>query len=198
LIAELGWLSQPFIIRLAAKVHRVSARYSGLLFAHPLQPGQRVDLGVCVLGQRTPTRVRVIGVWAQGQDAPWWLATTLPSSPRRVAAYHDRRRGIEEHFRDSKGCRFGLRLEWAAFADSAALSRLFLLVAIARTVWLLAGVLAARADPSVRLVSKSKGPRRSLLAVGLASFSAREQILRSRWPNLRLLWPKATLRNFAW
>ena len=127
LIRELGWLSQPFIIRLAAKVQGVGEPYTGLLSQHPLQPGQRVDLGVCALGQAKPVRVRVIGVWAQGQDEPWWLATTLTCSARRVAAYYDRRMGIEEHFRDCKGCRYGIKLKWTAFTDPAALARLFLL-----------------------------------------------------------------------
>jgi hypothetical protein len=198
LIRELGWLSQPFIIRLAAKVQGVGEPYTGLLSQHPLQPGQRVDLGVCALGQAKPVRVRVIGVWAQGQDEPWWLATTLTCSARRVAAYYDRRMGIEEHFRDCKGCRYGIKLKWTAFTDPAALARLFLLAAIAAAVWLLAGVLAARTDPSLRLTSKSKGPRRSLIAVGIDSPQAIAQILALSWSRLTSLWPKARLRDFAW
>jgi hypothetical protein len=54
LIRELGWLSQPVIIRLAAKVQGVSQPYTGLLSAHPLRPGQRVDLGLCALSQARP------------------------------------------------------------------------------------------------------------------------------------------------
>jgi hypothetical protein len=198
LIRELAWLAQPFIIRLAVKVQVVSESYAGLLSQHPLRPGQRVDLGVCALGQRKPMRVRVIGVWAAGQEEPWWLATTLTCSARRVAAYYDRRMGIEEHFRDSKGCRYGIKIKWTAFADAPALARLFLLAAIAGAVWLLAGVLAARADPSVRLQSKSKGPRRSLISVGADSPRATAQVLAAGWRALRNLWPRAELRDFAW
>jgi hypothetical protein len=198
LIRELGWLSQPFIIRLAAKVQASGEHSVGLLSAHPLRPGQRVDLGWCALGQTKPVRVRVIGVWATGQDEPWWLATTLTCSARRVAAYYDRRMGIEEHFRDSKGCRFGIKIKWTAFADPAALARLFLLAAIASAVWLLAGVLACRADPSACLAGGRKGPRRSLLAIGIDSPWAIAQVLALSWPRLRPLWPKVRLRDFAW
>lgn len=198
LIRELDWLSQPFIIRLGATVHVVSNGYAGLLSNHPLRPGQRVDLGACVLGQRTPVQVRVVGIWAAGQNEPWWLATTLRSSTRRVASYYDRRMGIEECFRDSKGCRYGIKIKWTAYASAQALGRLFLLAAIAAAVWLLAGVLASRADPSLRLASGRKGPRRSLVAIGIDSPQAIRQVLRSRWTALRRLWPKAKLREFAW
>ena len=198
LIRELGWLAQPFIIRLAAKVQAVSESYTGLLSQHPLRPGQRVDLGVCALGQTKPVRVRVIGVWAPDQDEPWWLATTLHSSARRVVAYYDRRMGIEEYFRDSKGCRYGIKIKWTAFTDPATLTRLFLLAAIASAVWLLAGVLACRADPSLRLDTGRKGPRRSLVAVGIDSPQAIATVLAQSWGALRTLWPKARLRDFAW
>lgn len=198
LIRELNWLSQPFIIRLAAKVQVVGERYTGLLSAYPLRPGQRMDLGLCALGQSKPVRVRVIGVWARGQDQPWWLATTLRSSARRVAAYYDRRMAIEEHFRDSKGCRYGIKLKWTAFSDPAALARLFLLAAIACVVWLLAGVLACRNDPSLALVSPRKGPRRSLLAIGIHSPHAIDHVLASSWATASRLWPKLQLRSFAW
>jgi hypothetical protein len=198
LIRELGWLAQPFIIRLAAKVQVVAEGYTGLLSGHPLRPGQRVDLGVCALSQAKPVRVRIIGVWAAGQKEPWWLATTLTCSARRVIAYYDRRMGIEEHFRDSKGCRYGIKLKWTAFTDPAALARLFLLAAIASAVWLLAGVLACRADPSLRLDTGRKGPRRSLIAVGIDSPQAIATVLALSWGTLRTLWPKARLRDFAW
>lgn len=198
LIRELGWLSQPFIIRLATKVQVASPGYTGLISAHPLRPGQRVDLGFCALGQSKPVRVRVIGVWAVGQNEPWWLATTLTCSARRVAAYYDRRMGIEEHFRDSKGCRYGIKIKWTAFTNPAAVARLFLLTAIATVVWSLAGSLACQADPSLRLAGGRKGPRRSLVAVGIDSPQAVGQVLASSWSRLRTLWPRASLRGFAW
>jgi hypothetical protein len=142
--------------------------------------------------------VRVIGVWAAGQDEPWWLATTLTCPARRVAACYDRRMAIEEHFRDGKGCRYGIKLKWTAFTDAAALARLFPLAAIAGAVWILAGAPAARADPSVRLDRARKGPRRSFIAIGIDSPQAIAQVLALSWSRLTTPWPKARLGDFAW
>ncbi len=198
LIRELKALGQPFIVRLAAKVHVVGADYAGLLSQHPLGPGQRVELGLCTLGQRNPVRVRIVAVWARGQHEPWWLASTLSCTPKRLAEYYDRRMGVEEGFRDSKGCRYGLKIKWTRFQSGSAIARLFLLAALAMLVWYAAALLACRVDPTLRLTSKSKGPRRSLLAVGLNSPRAVASVL--RWPitRLRKHWEPPTLREFAW
>jgi hypothetical protein len=75
---------------------------------------------------------------------------------------------------------------------------LFLLAAFAMTVWILAALLACRADPTLRLVSKSKGPRRSLLAVGIESAEQIAQVLKLPWAALRELWPRIRIRDFAW
>lgn len=197
LIRELRWLKQPFLIRLAAKVQVVSGVYGGLLSEHPLRPGQMVDLETCLLGQRRPVRVRVVGVWARGQDQPWWLATTLHDAAKRVAEIYDRRMGVEACFRDSKGCRYGLKIKWTAFKTAQALARLFLLAAIAMMVWQAAGLLACHADETLRLTSRAKGPRRSLIAIGIASPHAVERILAWRLSTLRSHWPATRRREFA-
>lgn len=102
-IKQLGWLRQSFIIRLAAKVHVRSQHYQGLLSDHPLRPGKRIDLGNCELSERSAVRVRVVGIWAHDQAEPWWMATNLSVSLQRVSQYYDRRMGVEEQFRDTKG-----------------------------------------------------------------------------------------------
>ena len=197
-IRELSWLKQPFIVRLVVKVHVVGEAYQGLLRDHPLRPGQWVDLGHCALRQAKPVNVRVIGVWAPGQEEPWWLATSLTGKAKVVVELYDRRMAVEEQFRDSKGCRFGLKIEWTAFQDPRSLGRLFLLAALAMTVWILAALLACRADPSLRLKSKSKGPRRSLLAIGIESAQQITQVLKLPWATLCALWPRTRIRTFAW
>jgi hypothetical protein len=197
-IRELSWLKQPFIVRLAVKVHVEGGAYQGLLSHHPLRPGQLVDLGPCALRQAKPVNVRVIGVWAPGQKKPWWLATSLAGKAKSVAEQYDRRMAVEEQFRDSKGCRFGLKIEWTAFRDPRSLARLFLLAALAMTVWVLAALLACRADPTLRLKSKSKGARRSLLAIGIDSAEQITQVLKLPWTTLLNLWPRTRIRNFAW
>lgn len=197
-IKELEWLKQPFIVRLAVKVQVASQAYQGLLSDHPLRPGQVVDLGSCALRQAKPVSVRVIGVWAKGQDEPWWLATSLAGKPKQVADLYDRRMAVEEQFRDSKGCRYGLQIEWTAFKDPRSLARLFLLAAIAMTVWILAALLACRADPTLRLPSRSKGARRSLLAIGVDSATDIERVLKLPWIAALELWPPTRIRDLAW
>ncbi len=197
LIRELRWLHQPFLIRLAAKVQVVSGAYCGLLSEHPLRPGHIVDLGICSLGQRRPVRIRVVGVWARGQKEPWWLATTLSTPVKRVAELYDRRMGVEACFRDTKGCRYGLKIKWTAFKSAPALARLFLLAAIAIVVWQSAALLACRRDRTLRLPCPTKGPRRSLIAIGIASPHAVASVLTWRWATLRRHWPPLQLREFA-
>ncbi|MFH1085127.1 MAG: hypothetical protein V1772_05140, partial [Chloroflexota bacterium] len=132
--------------------------YQGLLSAHPLQPGQWVDLGPCRLRSDGVVTVRVVGIWAIGQAAPWWLATSLTHGVRRVAEYYDRRMSIEEQFRDTKGCRFGTMMAWTHFQKEKSINHLFLLAALALVLWLAVGLLACQRDRTLRLPSKAKGP----------------------------------------
>jgi hypothetical protein len=74
---------------------------------------------------------------------------------------------VEELLRDSKGCRFGVKLFWTQFRDPEALTRFMMLLAIAILIWTLIGVAAARRDPSLRLLSRKKGPRQSYVTIGI-------------------------------
>ncbi len=197
-ILELHLLDRLFIVRLAAKVHARGEAYSGLLREHSLRPGQWVDLGVCTLRKDGAVKTRVIGVWAKGQKEPWWLATNLEDPAARVAEYYDRRMGVEEAFRDGKGCRYGIKMEWTRFQNCAALNRLFLLASIAMTVWMLAGLLACQKDNTQALRSKSKGPRRSLVAIGIGAQELIAKVLRIGPRRLAKFWPPAEIRSFAW
>jgi hypothetical protein len=47
--------------------------YAGTHEGRLFHPGQAVDLR-----QDKAVRVRLLGVWAPGQEEPWWLATDLP------------------------------------------------------------------------------------------------------------------------
>lgn len=197
-LRELKWLNQPFIIRLAAKVQAVGEAYQGLLSTYPLRPGQLVDLGSCRLGQRSAVHVRVVGIWAKGQKEPWWLATTLNCPAKRVAEFYDRRMSVEAYFRDSKGCRYGIKMKWTRFQSGQTISRLFLLAALAMVVWYAAALLACRADPSLRLRSKTKGPRRSQIAVGIEATDSITRVLAMTLRRLAPGWPSAEFRTFAW
>jgi hypothetical protein len=153
---------------------------------------------VVELRQHRPVRVRVIGVWAPHQDEPWWLATSLTQSVKRVVEYYDRRMTVEEMFRDSKGCRFGMQLFWTRFAEPERLNRLFLLAAVAVALWTAAGLLAWQADPSLALVSKSRGARRSLVNIGRLETTILAQLLDSTLSRLRSLLLPTQTRNFGW
>jgi hypothetical protein len=197
-LLELRLLHGLFIVRLAAKVHVYAREYGGLLREYPLKPGQLVDLGVCALRKDGAVKARVIGVWAKGQKEPWWLATNLEDTAGRIAEYYDRRMSVEEAFRDGKGCRFGIKMKWTKFRTCAQIDRLFLLAAMALSVWTLAGILAWQRDPTLLLLSKSKGRRRSLVAIGIEAKGAIDEVLRMGRTALRKLWLPADIRSFAW
>lgn len=197
-IRELQLLDHQFIVRLTAKVTVSGDHYEGLLSRHPLRPGRSVDLGLCRLRGDRAVTVRVVGIWAKGQSEPWWLAVNFQKTPGRIAEIYDRRMSIEEAFRDSKGCRFGIKIKWTRFQTCEAINRLFLLAALALTVWTLAGLLACQIDPTLRLVCKSKGARRSLLSIGIEATACIRKALAMSWRGLRRLWPPAETRSFAW
>ena len=71
----------------------------------------------------------------------------------RIAEFYDRRMGIEEQFRDGKGCRFGIKMKWTKFRTCETINRLFLLAALAKTIWIAAAVLACRNDQNLRVPS---------------------------------------------
>lgn len=102
-----------------------------LLRSLGLQPGERRDYGLVLLRSDELVRVRLIGVWAAGAREAWWLATNLENAVSKVVGYYDRRMGIEEQFRDAKGCRFGLKLNWTQFTKPEYVERMYLLVGVA-------------------------------------------------------------------
>jgi hypothetical protein len=167
-LAHLQDLHQAFVGRLVPDVLVTTGRGGArLLRAWPLHPGQAVDLGVVHLRQDRAVPVRVVGVWAPNQPEPWWVATDRPAPLEELVALYDRRMTIEEQFRDTKGCRFGVRLEWTQFRTPASLARFTLLVGVALVVWTAVGQAVATQAPRVRLPCQRKGPRLSRVRVGI-------------------------------
>jgi hypothetical protein len=78
-LAHLQELRQAFVVRLVPDVMLPTGSRGRLLRAWHLQPGHAVDLGVVHLRQDRAVQMRVVGVWAPGQQEPWWLATDLPA-----------------------------------------------------------------------------------------------------------------------
>jgi hypothetical protein len=132
-----------------------------------LTRGQIMDLGFVPLRSDGHTTVRIVGYWAPNAASPWWLATDQTGSAKRILRLYDRRMTVEEQFRDIKGQRFGVKLYWTQFRNPDALARFVSFLAIAIAVWLATGRLAAMVTPSLRLISRKKGPRQSYVTIGL-------------------------------
>jgi hypothetical protein len=93
-----------------------------------LAPGQAVALGAILRRQDCAVQVRVVGGWVSGQREWWWLATDLLDPLIDIVAWYDRRLTVEEQCRDTKGCRFGVRLEWTPYRTPTYLARFTSLV----------------------------------------------------------------------
>jgi rhodanese-related sulfurtransferase len=198
-LAHLQELRQAFVVRLVPDVIVITGSGGGrLLRAWHLQPGQAQDLGMVHLRQDRAVPVRVVGVWAPGHREPWWLATDLTAPLVEIVALYDRRITIEEQFRDTKGCRFGVRLEWTQFHTPQYLARLLLLVGVVLVLWTAVGHAVAEQMPSVRLHCNRKGPRLSLVHVGMRYLLplAYHAVLNAGFIQVHL--PAPALRRFAW
>jgi hypothetical protein len=142
--------------------------------------------------------VRVIAVWAKGAKEVWWLATNLDNRVSKVVSYYDRRMGIEEQFRDSKGHRFGMKLRWTQFTKAEFVERMYLLVGIALLLWTSVGRAVEEEQPKVRLVSKSKGARLSLARIGSYYWQKVTKQLKLTTCFVREHLPPPRLRVFKW
>lgn len=171
-LALLQQLQLGFVVRLMDDVNvEVAPGLRMALRNVLLTPGQVEDLGLVALREDGAVTVRVIGYWAPGAHEPWWLATSETCDARRVLKLYDRRMTVEEQFRDTKGRRFGVKLFWTQFRDPEALTRFVMLLAVALLIWELSGYVAAQHDKSLRLRSRTKGPRQSYLTIGLRILS---------------------------
>jgi hypothetical protein len=163
-----------------------------------LQPGERRDYGLVWLRADELVRVRLIGVWAAGAKEAWWLTTNLENRVSKVVAYHDRRMGIEEQFRDTKGQRFGMKLRWTQFTRAEYVERMYLLVGMALLLWTTVGQVMEEEEPAVRLESKTKGARLSLARIGSYYWQTVSKRLKLTAKFVREHLPPPRLRVFKW
>jgi hypothetical protein len=187
-----------FVVRLAEQVMVETARTTKTLKKWGLPAGRAVDLGWVKLRQHEAVEVRVVGIWQRGAREPWWLATNLDVPLARLAALYDRRMAIEEQFRDTKGARFGFALVWTQLTTPEALARFLLLVGLTIFIQTAIGQAIVEQRPDVRLPSKTKGPRLSLLNVALV-LGSRFKLptpLSTKFIVEHL--PPPVLRDFAW
>jgi hypothetical protein len=187
-----------FLVRLADKVSVENKNGKRLLRKCGLQAGQAIDLGWVKLRQDALVTVRVIGVWARGRREPWWLATNRNDPLGHLVSLYDRRMTIEEQIRDTKGARFGFALVWTQITTPEALSRFVLLIGLSVMILTAVGHALAQKQPNIRLPSKAKGPRLSLLTVGLLFWPFLQNTLVITPRFLKKHIPPPSLRTFKW
>jgi len=167
-LALLGKLSLDFVVRLQSDVTVELQNGTRItLDKIKLFPGKPINLGVVPLRSDGAIEVRLVGYLARGAKEPWWLATSLGGACWSILKLYDRRMTVEEQFRDTKGRRFGVKLFWTQFRDPDQLARFAMLLGVAVLIWAAAGFEAARRQPSLRLVSRTKGPRQSYVTIGI-------------------------------
>ncbi len=187
-----------FLVRIGDKITVEFKKGKRLLKKCGLQPGHAMDLGWILLRQDGAVRLRVVGIWARGQREPWWLATNLEGSLSYLASLYDRRMAIEEQIRDTKGARFGLKWVWTQIKTPQALARLALCIGLAVLLLTAIGHIIAMRHPNVRLPSKNKGPRLSLLTIGYLYFHYFFTTQTLSLKSLKQHIPPPTLRSFSW
>jgi hypothetical protein len=133
-----------------------------------------------------------------GQREPWWLATDLAAPLVEFVALDDRRMAIEAQFREAKGCRLGVRLEWTQFRTPAYLAHFTRLDGAALVLWTAVGQAAAETAPKVRLPCKRKGPRLSLLRVGIQLVATLALRVYIGVHFIQTHMPRPRLRRFPW
>jgi len=191
-------LEQHFVVRLKRDVTVRLPSGACLLKSLEVRQGERRDYGFVELRQDGAVRVRLIGVWAKGAKEVWWLATDLTNRVSKVVSYYDRRMGIEEQFRDAKGCRFGLKLKWTRFTRPEFVERMYLLVGVALLLWTSVGSAVEDEEPAVRLESRTKGARLSLARIGSYYWQKMSKRLRLTARFVQEHLPPPRLRLFKW
>jgi hypothetical protein len=191
-------MEQHFVVRLQRDVTVHLQDKVCLLRSLEVNEGEHRDFGFVHLRADGFVRVRLIGVWARGAKEVWWLATDLTNRVSKVVSYYDRRMGIEEQFRDAKGCRFGVKLKWTQFTRAEFVERMYLLVGLALLLWTTIGRAVEERQPKVRLESKTKGARLSLARIGSYYWHKMSRQLKLTARFVREHLPPPRLRIFKW
>ncbi|HST51380.1 MAG TPA: transposase [Pyrinomonadaceae bacterium] len=191
-------MKQHFVVRLQRDVMVHLPQGACLLKSLEIKEGEHKDFGFVDLRADGFVRARLVGVWAVGAKEVWWLATDLTNRVSTLVAYYDRRMGIEEQFRDTKGHRFGMKLRWTQFTKAEFVERMYLLVGIALLLWTTVGRAVEVEEPKVRLESRTKGARLSLARIGSYYWQRMSKQLALTASFVREHLPPPRLRMFKW
>lgn len=134
----------------------------------------------------------------RGREETWWLAANLENRVSKVVSYYDRWMCVEEQFRDPKGHRFGMKLRWTQFTRAEFVERMYLLVGVALLLRTSVGRAVEESEPAVRLESKTKGARFSLVRVASYYWQEVSKRLRLTASFVREHLPPPRLRIFKW
>lgn len=167
-IRLLQTIQMDFVIRLMEDVTVHLESGETIKLKEVLLPvGKVQDFGEVSLRSDQAVKVRIVGYLAPGAKEPWYLATSRQDPAVQIVRLYDRRMTVEEQFRDTKGSRFGARLGWTQFRDAAQLGWVVRLVGVALLVWMASGECVTRKNPSFLWVCAKKGPRISVVTIGM-------------------------------
>lgn len=197
-LLKLQEFKQQFVVRLQRDVTVEVEGRKVLLKDLVINRGEYQDFGFVRLRVDGKVRVRLIGVWAREAKEVWWLATNLKLSVAEVVGLYDRRMSVEEQFRDTKGVRFGLKLKWTCFTKSEYLERMYLLVGMAMLLWTSIGRFVEQENPKVRLRSRTKGARVSLVRIGMLFWRKVTEKLKLTTKFIKQHLPLPKVRIFTW
>jgi hypothetical protein len=129
LLEELDYWGWQYALRQSRQNRVWRGQDSGFLSLDQIQlRGQGVQwFPHTWLTEENSLPTHLLGYWADGQDAPWWLATNL-HSPEEVLALYPYRMWTEQMFGDMKGN--GFDLEATHLRDTNKLNRLTLAVSL--------------------------------------------------------------------
>jgi hypothetical protein len=169
LARTLQQLGLHYVIRIRTNVWFSSPGYRGLLGEIGLRKGLHRDLGFGSYRNSDPVSQRVVCWWKKGHDEPWFLATDLDWSWRKVAHTFGLRMSIEELFRDEKNLRFGWGVRKIRLTEAHRVERLLLVLAYAYLLLLLIGHKCRRKMSQKRWAAAS-GPRAQASAFFIGRF----------------------------
>ena len=129
-LEDWGW---QYVLRQRASAQVCRAGAWQALGSLLTEAGQSLWLEQTLLTTKYAHRTHLLAYWQLGEEAPWWLATNLPSGQMALKAYRYRM-WIEEMFGDLK--EHGFDLESSRLGSFVRLSRLTLAVAFLY-VWML-------------------------------------------------------------
>lgn len=198
-LLTLKQLKQSFVVRLKRDLTVEIDNRKVLLKDIQLHKGQYRDFGFVRLRVDGKVRVRLIGVWAAETKEVWFLATNLNLSVAEIVGLYDRRMSIEEHFRDTKGTHFGLKLKWTCFERAEYLERMFLLLGVSMLLWMSVGRVVEKENPKVRLKCRYyKRARLSLLRIGILFWRKFTEKIKLTTKFIKANLPLPKVRLFPW